>query len=107
MALSQEITYYKYWGHIAEYDGNVAGVCLCKTTDDKEIEIHMLAVDKKYPRKGIATALINYEIGIYKKSIFIARCYKKSTWAMGLLKKLGFLHIKTSNMGTKTFSFKK
>lgn len=33
---SGKITSYKYWGHIAECDGIVAGMCLCKTVDYKE-----------------------------------------------------------------------
>lgn len=101
---SRNITGFKYWAKIAEFEGKLAGMIICKT-DNKEIEIHMLAVDKLYRRKGIANYLVLDEINRYKGSTFIARCYKKSTYAMALFKKIGFSELETSKLGTVKFGY--
>ena len=56
-----------------------------------EIEVHLAATQNQTQRKGCFSALVNHLVSNHTSGNRIfARCYKKSTWAVSALQKLGF-----------------
>lgn len=58
------------------------------------LELHLAGTKTQYRRKGYFQHIANHVIQQYKHSRIYARCYKKSTFAMAALKKIGFEKVK-------------
>ncbi len=91
---------------IAELQNQKSGVLIVKH-DVGGIELWILAVEKDFRRKGIATYLISHEIESVKSGVFYARCLKKSTYAMKLLEKIGFERVGNDATGMVGYKYQK
>lgn len=75
---------------VADIDGQPASF-LIALIDNEEVELHLAGTLKKFRRSGCFLHLALHEIHRQPlRSRIIARCYKKSSWAIAGLKKVGF-----------------
>ncbi|MDI9235141.1 GNAT family N-acetyltransferase [Limnohabitans lacus] len=80
--------------YTANIDGKFAGFLITAPETPEKIqtvEIYLLGVAKEFRKKGVATELITHAEKLAPdKANFYARCYPKSTWAISLLRKIGY-----------------
>jgi hypothetical protein len=70
---------------------NKPAAFIVSISEENEIEIHLAGTRKEFRRSGCFTELVKHEIKRHPSTVKIfSRCYKKSTWAVTALKKLGF-----------------
>lgn len=75
---------------VAELNGKAASFLIC-VVDGSETEIHLSGTKRESRRKGCHRALVRHRIDqLANDESMIARCYKRSTWAVEVLMQEGF-----------------
>jgi hypothetical protein len=75
---------------VAELNGNPASFLIC-VFDGAETELHLAGTRREVRRMGCHRALIRHQVGQRANgSSIIARCFKRSTWAVDVLRQEGF-----------------
>lgn len=75
--------------YVAEVNESPASF-LITLINGSEVELHLAGTQKQFRRNGCFSNLVKHEIEQHYGRKIIARCYKKSTWAVDGLKKEGF-----------------
>ncbi len=92
---------------VYESGDEIVGACSLKSDGDRSIEIRSLAVDPRYYRRGIGTALVQEAIeqaeaglgtGQVEQQIFVF------TYVVGLFKNLGFQIVEKSTLPAKVWN---
>lgn len=74
---------------VIEIDGVPASFLIC-CKDNNEVEIHLAGTKELFKNKGCFTSLVNDTALKNSNSRIYARCYKTSSLAIDVLKKLNF-----------------
>ncbi len=89
---------------VAELNGSAASFVIC-VIDGSETEIHLSGTRREFRRKGCHRALVRHRIEqLVDGESMIARCFKKSTWAVDVLKQEGFALTRPGDPDEFTFT---
>ena len=100
---------YKMCAKIAEYENQPVAILITSKEEgnNSKLEFLMLSVIKEFRHKGIGTKIIKEEIENCTEKRFIVRCYRRSTYAMEMVREIGFKEINTTEYGTVTYEYLK
>lgn len=92
---------------VYESEGEIVGACSLKSDGDRSIEIRSLAVDPRYYRRGIGTALVLEAIEQAESGCSRERGEEQLfvfTYVVSLFQKLGFQIVEKSTLPAKVWN---